>query len=181
MYRLFAAIEIPPEIGEELQLISKKVSGASWRPVENYHITLAFFGEVDGREASALDDELGAFEAPQMRLRLKSTGWFGASEPNSLWAGVEKHEGLNALASKCARVGKRIGLQMEKRAYRPHVTLAYCKGTSLEDAADFCQKHALLDIGPFWADRFFLYSSWSGKGPSRYVKEAEYPLGAMAL
>ena len=177
MYRLFAALDIPDDVGEALQVRSQKVDGASWRPIENYHITLGFFGEVDGKVAEDLDHELARIDAPQMQIRLKSAGWFGASEPHSLWAGVESNEALNRLAANCLRAARRVGLATEKRAYRPHVTLAYCHGTTLHDAMLFAQKHALLNIGPFWADRFHLYSSWSGKNASRYVSEAEYPLG----
>lgn len=177
MYRLFAALDIPEEVGDALLEISQKVTGASWRPIENYHITLRFFGELDGSAARDLDDELGAISASQMQLRLKGAGWFGSSEPYSLWAGVERNDALNSLASKCERAARRIGLPKEKRPFRPHVTLAYCHGTRLHEAAVFAQKHSLFDSGLFWVDRFHLYSSWSGKGPSRYVPEAEYPLG----
>ena len=111
-----------------------------------------------------------------MQLRLKGAGWFGSSDPQALWAGVQPDESLSALSSRCEKAARRLGLPVEKRPYRPHVTLAYCHGTLLDEAASFAQKHALLDIGPFWVDRFHLFSSWSGKGPSRYVSEAEYPL-----
>ena len=177
MYRLFAALEVPRDVGEELQLISRKVSGASWRPIENYHITLRFFGDLDRKTAIGLDDELARFEAPQMRIRLRSTGWFGGADPDAIWAGIEPNDDLNALAGKCERAARRIGLPREKRPYRPHVTLAYCHHTPVEEVIGYCQKNALLDIGPFWVDRFHLFSSWSGKGPSRYMSEAEYPLG----
>ena len=103
MYRLFAAIEVPEEVGEELSLICEKVTGASWRPVENFHITLRFFGELDGTEARDLDHELGEIRAGQFQLNLKGTGWFGANEPHSLWAGVEKSEPLLSLSSRCER------------------------------------------------------------------------------
>lgn len=176
MYRLFAALDVPEEIGDALQSISRGVTGASWRPIENYHITLRFFGEMSHEHAEELDHELSRIEAPQMRLRLKSSGWFGGSDPHSIWAGLERHEGLFDLAGKCERAARRVGLPPEKRPYRPHVTLAYCHGTPLEEAMAFCQKHAMLDLGPFWVDRFHLYSSRTGKGPSRYVSEAEFPL-----
>ncbi|MAK61308.1 MAG: RNA 2',3'-cyclic phosphodiesterase [Ponticaulis sp.] len=176
-YRLFAALEIPEEIGEDLLVICEKVTGASWRPIDNFHITLRFFGELDGTDARELDHELGLISAKQMKLTLKGAGWFGSSEPHALWAGVEPNDALTSLASKCERAARRIGLPKEKRGFRPHVTLAYLHGTPLSEAASFCQKHALLNLGPFWVDRFHLYSSWSGKGPSRYVSEAEYPLG----
>lgn len=177
MYRLFAAVEVPTEIGEALQSISLKVSGASWRPIENYHITLCFYGEVETHTAYALDEELARIDAPQMELALHGAGWFGASDPHAIWAGVEPNEALSGLAAACERAARRVGVPTERRPYRPHVTLAYCHGTPVSEAMGFAQRHALFRAGPFWIDRFHLFSSWSGKGPSRYVSEAEYPLG----
>lgn len=177
MYRLFAALDVPTHIGEALQSISEKVSGSSWRPIENYHITLRFFGDIDAQMARALDEELAHIDAPQMQIRLREAGWFGSSEPHAIWAGVEKQEALTRLAGQCERAARRLGLPKEKRPFKPHVTLAYCHGTPLDEAISFAQKHAMLDLGPFWVDRFHLFSSWSGKGASRYVSEAEYPLG----
>ena len=110
MYRLFAGIEIPREIGEELKAISKKVTGASWRPIENYHITLRFMGQVDRNTAEDLDHELSLIEAKQIQLTLSGAGWFGSSEPTALWAGVEADEGLTRLAERCDRAAKRVGL-----------------------------------------------------------------------
>lgn len=177
MYRLFAALEVPSEVGESLQSVSQKVTGASWRPAENYHITLRFFGDTDYHAAKELDEELARIDAPQMQLRLKGVGWFGASEPHAIWAGVEPDAALSDLARRCDKAARRVGLQGDKRNFRPHVTLAYCYNTPLEEAMRFSQKHSRLDIGPFWIDRFHLFSSWSGKGASRYISEAEFPLG----
>jgi 2'-5' RNA ligase len=112
-----------------------------------------------------------------MQLRLKGAGWFGASVPHAIWAGVEPDEALSDLARKCDRAARRFGLQPDKRSFRPHVTLAYCQNTPLEEAVAFCQLHAGLEFGPFWADRFHVFSSWSRKGPSRYISESEIPLG----
>lgn len=176
LYRLFAALPVPADIGEALQEISKGVTGASWRPIENFHITLRYFGEIDAMTANDLDHELGLIEGRQMQLRLKGADWFGGADPHAIWAGVEPDETLTRLSSACERAARRIGLPRERRSFKPHVTLAYCHGTSMEDAMSFGRKHAQLSLGPFWVDRWHLYSSWSGKGPSRYVAEAEYPL-----
>ena len=56
--RLFAAIPVPEEIGRDYLRLQKGVPGARWRPLENFHITLRFFGEMDERQAEDLDAEL---------------------------------------------------------------------------------------------------------------------------
>lgn len=182
MYRLFAGISVPLDIAEALQSISKNVPGASWRPLVNYHITLCFIGEVDREMAEVLDCELAKIIAPQMQLTLRSTGWFGSNEPRSIWAGVEPHPELMTLAKQCRSILRRFDVPLDKHPFTPHVTLAYCRGTHLGDATTFCEKNAGLSLGPFWADRFYLYSSRMRPGePSTYAKEAEYPLGPMKV
>ena len=92
MFRLFAAIALPQDIRERLHILGRGVTGASWRPIENYHITLRFFGDLGQGAAEALDEELASIRAPQMELTLKGAGWFGSTEPYSLWAGVAANE-----------------------------------------------------------------------------------------
>ena len=42
MLRLFAAVEVPPEIAEELTPHQDGIEGASWRDDEQLHITFRF-------------------------------------------------------------------------------------------------------------------------------------------
>lgn len=174
--RLFAAIAAPEEIAERLSPLQRGVPGARWRPPENFHVTLRFFGEIDEAVARDLDDELAQIEITGFALTLSGAGWFGGERPHALWIGVEENEALNTLASRCERAARRAGLPAEKRNFAPHVTLAYLNSTGHEAAARFAQRLALFKAPPFWVDRFGLYSSWTGKGPSQYVLEAEYPL-----
>lgn len=177
MLRLFAALPVRPDVSDLLVPLQKGVSGASWRPRLNFHITLRFFGDVTRDLAIDLDAALGEIRAPQMKLALKGAGWFGRREPSALWAGVAYDEDLAVLAGQCERAGRRLGLPADKRKFLPHVTLAYCHGTLPDEAAGFAERHALFSTPEFWADRFHLYSSQLGRGPSRYTAEADYPLG----
>lgn len=177
MLRLFAALPIRPDIGDYLTPLQQGVSGASWRPRANFHITLRFFGDVDSNLAYDLDLALADIKAPQMKLSLAGAGWFGRREPSALWAGLAYDKRLADLAGQCERVARRLGLPVEKRKFMPHVTLAYCHGTLPEEAAKFADKNQGFSTPEFWADRFHLYSSQMGHGPSRYRAEADYPLG----
>jgi len=153
------------------------VTGALWRPRNNFHITLSFFGNVSRDLAIDLDLALAEIEAPQMKLQLEGAGFFGTNQPYSLWAGVSYNEALGHLANQCERAARRLGLSLEKRKYQPHVTLAYCRDITPEAAIRYAGRYQDTLSQPFWADRFHLYSSQLGGGPSRYTVEAEYPLG----
>lgn len=174
--RLFAAFSIPAEIAERLTSIQRDVVGASWRPAENFHLTLRFFGEIDEALARDLDHEMGRIVEAPFEVRLKGVGSFGGSEPSALWAGVDAPPALERIAAACERAARDVGIAPDKRSFRPHVTLAYCHGTTDHDAAAYLERFGEFVTETFWLDHFVLYSSWRTKRASRYEEEAVYPL-----
>jgi 2'-5' RNA ligase len=174
--RLFAAIPIPDEIADRLEPLQRDVHGASWRPRENFHITLRFFGEINEAVARDLDLELARIAEHPFEIRLKGMGSFGGREPTALWAGVEAPEALARLSAGCERAARRVGLAQEKKNFTPHVTLAYCHGTTDHDAAAFQERVGAFATDLFWVDHFVLFSSVQTRRASAYVEEAVYPL-----
>lgn len=177
MHRLFAALPLPPEVSRPLLKLQKDLPGASWRPEENFHITLCFFGELSHTAARDLDELLGEIEAPVLSLTLEGAGWFGRREPAAVWARVRESDELRGLASACARAARRLGIPLDRQPFTPHVTLAYCHGTPLGEARVWTERHHAYRSLEWLAGGFHLYSSQSRSGgPSRYVAEADYPL-----
>jgi RNA 2',3'-cyclic 3'-phosphodiesterase len=177
MLRLFTALPVPAEAFPPLLKLQKDLPGASWRPEENFHITLCFYGEVSRARAHDLDDLLGAIETPAFDVAIEGAGWFGRREPTAVYARVRESDELAGLASACTRAARRLGIPVERRKFTPHVTLAYCHATPLSEAQHWTERHHGLRAGPWEANAFHLYSSRSrASGPSRYVAEADYPL-----
>ncbi|MEQ8406027.1 MAG: RNA 2',3'-cyclic phosphodiesterase [Oceanicaulis sp.] len=179
--RVFAALPIPEAIADQvLDLMDEQVPGANWRPVENLHVTLAFFGELDEPVIEELDHELAAISIPCFELQLSGAGHFGKGQPSALWLGVEAGPELTDLARRCRKAALRAGVEMERRSYLPHLTVAYLSG-SVDPVRvhRFEQRNSLFKSDPFTADRFHLYSSHTRKPgkPNAYEVEAEYPLG----
>jgi 2'-5' RNA ligase len=175
--RLFAALPLPLEIGEGLARRQDGVAEARWRRLDQLHITLRFFGEVEEVAAADLDAELAGLAAEAFELRLEGVGAFGeGADVRALWAGVAASEPLARLAARCETRARRIGLKPEARAYRPHVTLAYLRHADPVEVAAWVQGHNLLQSPPFLADRFCLYSSWRSPHGSRYDLERDYAL-----
>src|SRR5262245_29411698 len=176
--RLFAAIALPDPVAERLLPLMKGVPGAKWRPRENLHMTLRFFGEVAEPVADDIDAALAEVTdatAP-FELRLKSAGAFGGADPHALWIGAAESEPLKKLATGCERAARRSGLKPEPRKFAAHVTLAYLAGAPLDRVHAFEQRLGLFEAPPFIVDTLSLYSSWVRKSaPSLYRLEAEYP------
>ena len=179
MIRLFAAIEVPEEIGHDLARLQTGVPGARWRPLEALHVTLRFFGEMDKRQADDLDGELSRVTSKPFDVEVRGVGEFGeAHQSDTLWAGVEANEPLSILAGRCEAAAKRAGLPPVSRTYRPHVTLAYLRNLAppSDRVAEWIRTHNLIRLEPFRVDRFGLYSSRLGPGGSKYTLEREYLL-----
>jgi len=176
--RLFAAIPVPDAIAGDFNRLRKGVPGAKWRPAENLHITLRFFGEIDERMAEDLDAELASIRQSPFTLALKGAGWFGKAAPSALWLGLDEAEPLMRLNEKCDRAARRAGLPPEPRKFHPHMTLAYLQGTPVDKANRFVQRAADLHTEPWQVTHFSLYSSWITRGNANiYEVEADYPLG----
>lgn len=177
--RLFAAIALPDHVAERLLALMKGVPGAKWRPRENLHLTLRFFGELTEPVAEDLDSAIegavrghGPFE-----VRLKSAGSFGGADPHALWIGAAENDALNNLAAACEKAARRVKLKPESHKFTPHVTMAYLSGAPLDRVQSFEQRLGLFEAPPFTVESFGLYSSVTRKSaPSLYRLEAEYPL-----
>ncbi|WP_340644541.1 RNA 2',3'-cyclic phosphodiesterase [Phenylobacterium sp.] len=177
MIRLFAAVAVPPELGAVLQARQSGLAGANWRPLEAFHVTLRFFGEVREDVADDLHLELERIAAGPMTLELEGVGAFGEGpDLHAVWAGVKENDSLRRLAKACETAARRSGLKAEARAYRPHVTLAYLKRPDPGEVAAWLSANGLLKSPPFDVKSFGLYSSLLLSGGSRYQPEQIYRL-----
>jgi 2'-5' RNA ligase len=178
MIRLFAAIAIPPEIGEGLVRRQQGLPGARWRPTEAFHLTLRFAGEISEALADDLDAELNVVAGEALTLALEGVGSFqDGDDIHAVWAGVEENPALRRLAARCETAARKAGLTPDRRLWRPHVTLAYLRRADPARVAAWVQSHNLLKSPPFRVTRFGLYSSHLGHDGSVYRLERNYPLG----
>ncbi|MGE3143213.1 MAG: RNA 2',3'-cyclic phosphodiesterase [Hyphomonadaceae bacterium] len=178
--RLFAALTLPDDVADRLIALQKGVPGARWRPRENLHLTLRFFGEVQEPVAEELDIALehAARNTKPFSLRLTGAGAFGGADPHALIMRAEAHPQLLKLAADCERAARRTGLAPESRKFTPHVTLAYLARAELARVQAFERAHALFPAPPFMVAEMGLYSSWQKQNaPNLYRLEASYPLG----
>lgn len=175
--RLFAALALPDDVAELLMPLQKGIGGAKWRPRENLHLTLRFFGEIAEPVADDLAEQLAelADRTKPFELQLKSAGWFGKEEPHTLWIGAADSAPLNKMAADCERAARCVGLAPEPRKFAPHVTLAYLNNPDLGRVKDFAAAQGLFQSRPFEVESLGLYSSWVRKNePSLYRLEEEY-------
>ncbi|MGL4406576.1 MAG: RNA 2',3'-cyclic phosphodiesterase [Notoacmeibacter sp.] len=176
MPRLFTALEVPRVVASHLSMLKGGMPGARWIDQENYHVTLRFIGDVDGRQADDLADALDQVSAPPLRLSSGGLSVFGSKKPHALIALINQQPALTELHYSIERLCQRLGLPADARRFVPHITLARLKSTKPEEAALYLSQRGLVTVPEFTASRFVLMSSRASVGGGPYAIEATYPL-----
>lgn len=180
MPRLFTALEIPRDAALSLSLLRGGLPGARWIDVENYHLTLRFIGDVEGRLADEIAGALDRVHRPGFSLALSGVGAFGGRKPHSVYAAAAPSPDLNALQAEIERICQRLGLPADPRRFTPHVTLARLRSTAPLDVAHYLSARGNFSAQPFKVGRFVLMSSRDSVGGGPYVVEEAWPLAAAA-
>jgi len=176
MPRLFVALEVPRNAAMSLSLLRGGLPGARWIDVENFHITLRFIGDIDGRTADEVVDRLDRIERPEFQLALSGMGSFGSKKPHAVFAGVTPAPEMYALQAEIERICQRLGLPADPRKFTPHVTLARLRNARTEDVAHYLSGRGNFHTAPFTVNRFVLMSSKESVGGGPYLTEEVFPL-----
>jgi RNA 2',3'-cyclic 3'-phosphodiesterase len=153
------------------------VAGARWQDGAQLHLTLCFVGEASDEQAEAIADMLHRVQGPPLELALAGVGTFARKgAPHALWAGVVAIEGVTALAAKVRRALRLAGVEPERGAFVPHITVARLNRSS-GPINGWVAAHALLTSEVAQFDRFGLYESVLRPEGSEYHLLADYGLG----
>jgi RNA 2',3'-cyclic 3'-phosphodiesterase len=170
MHRLFVAIRPPEDVRDLLLDAMDDSTDFRWQDEEQLHLTLRFVGEVERPVADDLAAELARIRAPPFELRVAGTGRFEQRSSGALWAGVE-------LAAKVERACLAVGLDPERRAFHPHITLARWKGRRGHEVARFLERTRGLSSDPFDVGDFILFESRLSRHGAHYHEAARFELG----
>ena len=176
MHRLFVAIR-PPDIIRDLLIDAMDESpDFRWQSDEQLHLTLKFIGEVDRPVASDVADALSRIRSAPLELRIAGVGRFEQRSAGALWAAVEPKGPVTALAAKVDRACQQAGIEPERRAFHPHITLARWKGRRSQEVARFLERTRGVASEPFDVRDFVLFESRLSKHGAHYEQIKRYPL-----
>jgi RNA 2',3'-cyclic 3'-phosphodiesterase len=130
MSHIFIGIQVPNAIGVTLndwsEKFRKQIPLKQWTHQEDLHITLAFLGDMKQGDFSQLKEALTKISqtAPSFQLKINGAGFFGNPKtPRVLWAGLQKEAPLFELQKQIYEACIAAGYNLDKRPYRPHITL----------------------------------------------------------
>jgi 2'-5' RNA ligase len=176
MHRLLVAIRPPEPIRDLLIDAMDDSPELGWVSDDNLHLTLRFIGEVERPLANDVADSLARIAFPEFELKISGIGRFDRRNGGALWAGVEPRKPVAELAAKIDRACVLAGLEPERRAFHPHVTLARYRRDGRAEADAFEERHATLASTVFEVDRFILFESHLSRHGAHYEEVAAYPL-----
>ena len=186
--RLFVAVTPPADALDELETAVAPLRASCpdlrWTGRPNWHVTLAFLGQVDDAVADKLGPALGEAVA-KMHAGLVSLGPAGSfprdrAWANVLWVDVKDQDGFLArLAAMVGEVAGKVGAPPDRqKEYKPHLTLGRCRNAA--KVGPLVAKLAGFRGRPWLAAEIQLFQShlrpqWP---EPRYGDLGRWPLGA---
>ncbi|HOQ52418.1 MAG TPA: RNA 2',3'-cyclic phosphodiesterase [Micropruina sp.] len=128
--RLFAAVFPPADVLDTLDLFvePRRVADDNLRWVrrDNWHLTLAFFGDVHDDHLEPLQHALDEVTGTPFTLTLDGAGTFpNPSQARVLYrATTTGSDALSALSRRVRTAAERVGVPSDNAKHQPHLTLA---------------------------------------------------------
>jgi RNA 2',3'-cyclic 3'-phosphodiesterase len=184
MKRIFIAVKIDPG-ARLLDMISDlretlREEKIKWTEPANFHITLAFLGETEEDKIIAVSRMLKDVSKGSgvFGLIIKGAGVFKSfNDPRVLWTTIEPSEKLNGLYDLVIPGLRNIGINLEERAFRPHLTLGRIK--RIDDIDKFktlIMRYAGMELQSQQVSEVVLYESVLFHSGPLYKPLAKYPL-----
>ena len=185
-WRVFCAVELPDAVRARLEdhvlRLRQKVpdAAASWSRVENIHLTLKFFGNVEAERIQKISEaaERVVKQFSTFQINVGETGVFPrASRPQVLWIGIGDPLGqLTALQEKLENECAAEGFAKENRAYRPHLTIARLRRP--EGARQLAEAHLGMRFEPVEVavKEIVVFRSELGPKGSKYTSISKHQL-----
>ena len=181
--RLFTAVVLPDDVVAELDSAAAphRDEVLAWTHPEQWHITLAFYGQVEDAQVPELKTRLtrAAKRYPVLSLALDGAGRF---DKRTLWVGCSGDIAtLRGIARSAAAAGRRIRASSAEDAFRfrAHVTLARARRPV--DLRPYVVPLGAFRSRAWTVDAVALVRSHLGAGAerhSRYETLSTHPLAA---
>ncbi|WP_146590101.1 RNA 2',3'-cyclic phosphodiesterase [Puniceibacterium confluentis] len=177
--RCFIALPLPDSDIAVLEALQNRLPFGRHVPAENLHLTLAFLDEQPPDSLEEIHATLEALSAPAFTLTLSGLDGYGGQ---ALAINAEHSPGLRELHNRIRSRLHGLGLQLDRRRFRPHVTLARLPAQPRPDQQDrlakFLAAEATVKLPDIPIRSFALYSSRLHPTGAEHEELWRYPLAA---
>jgi 2'-5' RNA ligase len=176
--KLFVALDLPASLIEALASATlAPAGGVRLTPVDQMHVTVHFLGDAN---AGDVRRALESVDCSPCRISVCGVGRFRAGGGSTiLYAGVSANKELLDLHCACGEALAANGIELERRRFVPHVTLARLKPTAGGSVVEkFLNENNERTFGEFIATRFVLYNSVTRHDGNQYETLASYSMPA---
>lgn len=122
--RLFVALDLSEGLCDGVMALQDGLGVGREVSDQDLHLTLAFLGERSLPEVEVLHEMLSAIRASRVRMHLRGVDVFGGRHPSVAVGLFEKVPELLALQEKVMQAARMAGIDLTRRRFKPHVTLA---------------------------------------------------------
>jgi 2'-5' RNA ligase len=170
--RLFTAVVPPLDVVEHLDAFldpRRDAAGFRWTRPEQFHITLAFMGDVAPHRVEAYADRLATSLEGLLVSELRLAGavvFPNVAEGRVLATGVAANDSLETAAVRARNAAVVSGIEVDGQRFRPHVTVARTGGRFVE-MTNWVRLLGTYE-GPAWSfDSVAVIASHLGERPRR--------------
>lgn len=183
--RAFIAIPVPEAVKEHAEKTKRQLLQVNpdikWVEYKNYHLTLKFLGDIDGRQVKNIQERLlQAGEcSPSFYLAVRGMGFFpNRRKPRVAWLG------LNGEVNKAEFLAERIDAYLQDLGFEPekshhlHLTLGRIRSERNIEAllAKARQIEPSISGGLFPVQAFYLMESRLSQTGAHYRIEQAFAL-----
>jgi len=158
--RLFIGLELPLNTRTMLAALDPRIKGLRWLPVDQFHLTMSFLGQVEPAQEETLRAALARVSVPPFFLPIQGVGAFGGERPTIVWAGIgQGHPHLFALHKHLQDAVLASGFEPDLRPFHPHITLARAKDVPRPALRPFLHRYEETEFDLLPVTGFVLLSS----------------------
>ncbi len=183
--RAFLAVPLSVPLRDALAALQRELApalrGVRWTPPASIHLTLQFFAGLpievlDKLRTSVLSVTIGS---KPFGVDVRGLGVFPAPQrPRVLWAGLDAGPGLAQFYRDCAEGLAAIGLPVESRPFRPHLTIGRFREGPAPGLEALLDRESARPIGTLPVERLVLYRSELGPAGATHTELFAVPLSS---
>lgn len=123
MIRSFLALPVDGEAATAITRRQGEIPGARPVPEENLHLTLAFLGDQPEARLFDILPDIADIAGPAFDVTLGPPTLLGGKAARAIALVAAPNEDMTRLRAQSETVLRQAGLDLERRRFRPHVTL----------------------------------------------------------